>query len=228
MPKIAAKIDPIERDIAVLFPDAFSPRQRSQTLAQFAQVEIKKADDQNAAVMGHRMPHTIFVDGAEGAPLNQVKPDGVIVAEWTLYEEMFDWIREKLQKHSPIGGVDKRPGHPGLYRASHAFLADSSEVLPGEAVPPADEYVFVNTVPYARKIERGLSAQAPDGVYETVAVMASRRWGNLARVRFSYRSPLFGGIQQWATGTRMQTRAKGPRRRDWLTRQPAIVISPRR
>lgn len=226
---IKVRLDPIEKDVAILFPDAFSPRQRSLELARFARDGIDQADAQNAAAVGHQMPHTETVDGREGAPLNSVRPNGVIVAEWTLFDEMFQWIAEQLSKHSPVGGaMDTRPGHPGLYRASHVFLADGSQVFPGEVVPAADEYVFVNTVPYARKIERGLSPQAPEGVYETVAVLASRRWGNLARVRFSYRSPLFGDIQSWASGTSMQTRAKGTKRRDWLTRQPAIVITPRR
>ena len=227
--EIKVRLDPIEKDVAILFPDAFSPRQRSLELARFARDGIDQADAQNAAAVGHLMPHTEIVDGREGAPLNSVRPDGVIIAEWTMFDEMFRWISEQLEKHSPVGtSSDTRPGHPGLYRASHVFLADAQQVFPGEAIPAADEYVFVNTVPYARKIERGLSSQAPDGVYETVAVLASRRWGNLARVRFSYRSPLFGGIQSWASGTKMQTRAKGTRRRDWLTRQPAIVITPRR
>jgi hypothetical protein len=52
----------------------------------------------------------------------------------------------------------------------------------------ASRYEFVSTVPYARKIERGLSPQAPDGVYQVVAVLAQKRFGNVARIRFSYRA----------------------------------------
>ena len=48
----------------------------------------------------------------------------------------------------------------------------------------ADEYVFINTVPYARKIERGSSSQAPDGVYQAVAMLARDRFGNVARITY--------------------------------------------
>jgi hypothetical protein len=88
----------------------------------------------------------------------------------------------------------------------------------------------VNTQPYARKIERGHSKQAPNGVYETVAHLAARRFGNMARIRFGYRSPLFGSIKEWAGRTRLQPKGRrrtGSSRQDWLTRQPAIIVTPR-
>jgi len=58
--------------------------------------------------------------------------------------------------------------------------------------PPAQEYVFVNTTPYARKIEGNKgrppsSPQAPDGVYQAVATLA-RKFSNVAKVTFSYRT----------------------------------------
>ena len=53
----------------------------------------------------------------------------------------------------------------------------------------AEEYVFINTQPYARKIEgtggRRMAPQAPDGVYQAVATLAQRRFGNIARITFS-------------------------------------------
>jgi hypothetical protein len=69
------------------------------------------------------------------------------------------------------------------------LLADGAEVDPsGANVPPADEYVFINTVPYARRIERGSSSQAPDGVYQAVAMLARGRFGNIARITYSFRT----------------------------------------
>jgi hypothetical protein len=225
---IDIKFDPIEKDVAVLFPGTFTPQQRSKELADFARVEIKKADDHNFAATGARVPYDVYVDGRQAAPLTSVKPTGVIVAEWNLVLDMFKWIDEQLAIHSPVGSaLDKRPGHPGLYRRSHVLFADNIEVLANEAPPPAHEYFFVNMQPYARKIERGHSAQAPNGVYETVAVLANQRFSKFAKIRFSYRSPLAGDIQAWASSTRMKARASANRRNEWLTRQPAIVITPR-
>lgn len=221
-------LDPITREVNVAFPDTFTPKARSETLARFARESIDEADAQNERAVGHKIPYDVLVDGRE-APLSSVKPDGRIEAEWVLFDEMFAWIGEQLVKHSPIGKPDdKRPGHPGLYMASHLFLVDGKEVKPGEQPPPvADEYVFANAQPYARKIEHGLSDQAPTGVYETVATLAADRWSNLASIRFQYRSILNTSVHAWAKTTAMKSKAKGARRMDWLTRQPAIVIRPR-
>jgi hypothetical protein len=57
---------------------------------------------------------------------------------------------------------------------------------------PAQQYVFVNTDPYARKIEGTKqkppsSPQAPDGVYQAVATLA-RKFSNLAKITFSYQT----------------------------------------
>jgi len=213
------RLAPIERDVGVMFPDTFGPRQRSAEFAAIAQREIKRADDQNRAAVGARVPYDVWVDGAKGVPLSAVKPNGVILAEWMLALDLFKWIDEQLAIHSPVGkATDTRPGHPGLYRRSHVLFADNLEVLPTEQPPPANEYFFVNTQPYARKIER------LRGVYQAVAHLAGQRFGRMASVRFNYRSPLIGDIQTWALTTRMQTKAKGNRRNERLTRQPAIVI----
>jgi hypothetical protein len=226
---VTMKLDPMFREVVVAFPEVFSDKAKSEALARFAQENINAANTQNARIVGHPVPYDVRVDGNEGARLSSVKPHGRIEAEWTFFDDLFAWIGQQLVKHSPIGRVgDPRPGHPGLYMESHLFMVDGREVRPGERPPPmASEYVFINSQPYARKIERGLSDQAPDGVYETVAVLANNRWGNLARIRFSYRSLLGSSVHAWAKTTKMVSKAKGARREQWLTRQPAIVITPR-
>ena len=77
--------------------------------------------------------------------------------------------------------------------------------------------MFLNTQPYARKIEGDLSRepsskQAPEGVYEAVATLAQRRFGNVAMIRFSYRTPIDGAI----AGGRMGDRS--------TRRTPAIIV----
>jgi len=210
------------------------PYEKAERLADFARRQIETADNHNAQVVGHRIPYDVYVDGREGAPLNSVRHNGRIEAEWTFYEEMLRWIDWQLIEHSPVGSPPDDP-HPGLYMRSHELTADGRLVDREAPMPMADEYVFVNTQPYARKIEGTggrppLSAQAPSGVYETVAILAQRRFGNMARIRFGFRSPLFGDIQAWAQNTRMQPKGRrrtGHSRMDWLTRQPAIIITPR-
>lgn len=227
---ISTRIDPISRDISLMISDALGPQARSAMLADFARRQIADAAAANAAALGREPPHTTFVDGREGAPLASVKPEGTIVTVFDLMDDLFEWIGDMLVQNSPV--------LTGRYAASHVFFADGVEVEPGAAVPPASEYVFLNTQPYARKIERGLSPQAPDGVYEVVAAMASRRFGNVASISFSFRFVPAGAVGDWARSTRLQGRdwsadvrkrvskLTGHKRTDYLTRQPAIVITP--
>lgn len=196
---VRARVEPLERDLSILFPDTFSPEARSKAFAAFAREALEDAQEQNRQALGSVPPHETFVDGRRGAPLESVKPDGVIVFEFELVTETFEWVEAMLILHSPQ--------RSGRYAKSHVFLADGVEADPTQA-PPAQEWAFVNRQPYSRKIERGLSPQAPEGVYQVVATMAQQRFGNLVKVRYTFRRLIGGG--------------KGK-----TDRQPAIVITPR-
>lgn len=211
MVALRARVQPIERDVQFLLGELISPERRSAAQAEFARIEIEKAKAINAKALGQVPPLKIFVDGAEGAPLTAVRPGGVIVADFRLVNELLEWIDLQLILHSPM--------KTGRYKRSHRLFADGQQVeIDGRVpanVPQANEYVFINIVPYARKIERGSSTQAPDGVYQVVAVLARRRFGNLARITFSYRTAIGGGIVGGKLGNRSQQR------------NPAIVIRQR-
>lgn len=225
---VSTRLDPIGRDIRLMLDDVASPQARSAILADTARDEISKAAAKNRAALGHPAPVETYVDGRRGAKLEEVRPDGTIIAEFDLVMDVLDWIRGQLEEHSPVGqGEDNRPGHPGLYRASHELIVDGQLIPTGTPAPIGfDEAAFVSTVPYARKIERGLSSQAPDGVYQVVATLAGRRFGNIARIRFSYRAPLFGDIDAWAQTTAMPSPSRrGAQREEWLRRQPAVVVT---
>ena len=174
-------------------------------LAAFAAETIEEAKQQNKQVLGVVPPYEVFVDGREGAPLTSVKPDGVIRAEFQLVNEALAWIYTQLQMHSPV--------LTGRYAKSHELFADGVDTENPNAAPPAEEYVFVNTQPYARKIEaRADPPQAPDGVYQAVATLAQRRFGNVAKITFSYRTAIGGEI----IGGRAGDRSK--------LRNPAIIV----
>jgi hypothetical protein len=231
---IKARIEQFAPRIELLFPDTFSPQARSRAIAKMAKEELAKAQAKNWNVLGRVPPHETFVDGKQHAPEISVKPDGQIVYEFELLEDVFIFVREQLEKHSPVGHAgDGRPGHPGMYRRSHILTADYDLVMEGQPFPAADEYAFVSTVPYARKIEGAgsrppLSLQAPHGVYQVVADLAKKRFGNIAQIRFSYRSIAQGDIDAWAAGTNLATPyRRGAERAEWLRRQPAVVISVR-
>lgn len=206
---VATKISPIRKDFQVILSEELSPRGRSLALAGFARGELIKAQEQNRKALGRVPEHETYVDGRKGAALESVRPErGLIVFEFDLQEDAFIWIHQMLVKHSPLG-----PGKDGHYRDSHLFLVDGHEADPTQPQLIENEAVFVNHKAYARKIEgdkragrKPISRQAPDGVYQVIADMAKRRFGNSLSIRFGYRSLL----------TKAGT-----------DRQPAIVIKPR-
>lgn len=225
---VVTKFKPIERD--VLFDLAgLSAEEQSAALAEFARQELAAAEAQNERALGHTVTYDTFVDGAKSANLNAVKPNGVIVGDFDLGTDLVAWIYEQLVKHSPVGSAPKDK-HPGLYRKSHAIYVDGKEIDgPEDVSVDAEEIVITNVVPYARKIEGGLSKQSPDGVYQAVAAMAAARYGNQARIRFTYRSPIGGATQldTWASARASRENGSARQRRQYQknVRQPAITIS---
>lgn len=195
---VRTRVDPIDRDIQLMISQEFSPQAQARVFAQLAGQQIAEAKATNRRVLGRDPRVKVTVDGKEGAPLSSVRPNGVVVAEFDLLTDTLAWIGEQLVLHSPIKS--------GRYSRSHVLFADGAEVSIGSRIPEAQVYTFANTQPYARKIERGVSSEAPDGVYQAVATLASRRFGNIAKIRFTYASPLGGRATK-------------------SSRQPAVTVS---
>ena len=223
---VSIKVDPFDRDIDVLISNLLSPKAQSTELARFARRELESGQERNRAALGYLPTHETTVDQKRGAPLESVRPDGTIIFEFALIETLLDFVGEMLIRHSPV--------KTGQFQGSFALFADGVAVEPGSIPQGAAEYAFINTQPYARKIERGLSPQAPEGVMHVVSVLANRRYGNIATARFGYRSLPSGAIGAWAGARSAQALAKRIRggserlHPEWLTRQPAIIILPGR
>lgn len=218
---IRTRIEPIGREIEVIIDQTLSPKARSRVLAEFAREAIGEAQETNRRALGHVPGHETRVDGRLGAPIDSVKPEGRIDVEFHLLIDVFVFILEELRRLSPV--------RSGAYRAAHTFFADFHQADPANP-PEAREYVFINLQPYARKIETGrIQTRMPPGVYEAAASSARRRFGNVARIRFGYRSTPSGAVGGWAARTgRTSTKYARNRpgaRAEWLTRQPAIVIT---
>jgi hypothetical protein len=201
---VRTRVQPIDREVALMLMQDLTPKARSETLALFAQEQIDEAKETNRRTLGAVPPLTIFVDGREGAALTSVKPDGIIRGEFELVNEALAWISTQLQKHSPVLS--------GRYAKSHELFADGVDTENPNAAPPAQEYVFLNVQPYARKIERGQSSQAPTGVYQAVATLGQRRFGNVAKITFSYRTAIGGSVIGGRAGDRSNVR------------NPAIIV----
>lgn len=130
---------------------------------------------------------TTYVDGREGTPLTAVKaPDGVIRFEFSYGREIVAEIFNMLVMASPY--APKRPGAdwPKPYKDCHAIFVNGAEVDDITDIPADAVVTFVNLAPYSRKIERGLSMQAPSGVYQMVAQLARTKFGKVADISFGY------------------------------------------
>jgi hypothetical protein len=212
---LSGSIDPIGMDIDVLIAQEFSPAARSQALATFAREQLAEAQAANQAALGQVQEHRTTVDGRAGASEDQVRPDGVIAYEFELINDALSFITERLREVAPV--------RTGRFRDSIELFADGVLVDPSAAIPPAREYVFLSPLPYSRKLEGSagrppISRQAPHGVFEATAVLASQRFGNQALIRFSFRAPLGGEILGG-----MSLGGKAGRASDG--RVPAIVVT---
>lgn len=187
---VRTRIDSIAADIDLIVSDLLSPEAQSRAVAEFARGAIAEADETNRSVLGRVPPRVITVDGNPGAALETVRPvGGSIIVEWELIGDVMIWIGQTLRDRSPVGPS-------GNYRDGHTLLADGKEVPIGVEVPIASEYYFLNSVPYARKIEVGKTKSGrdfvisvPNRIYERTAKDAKARFGNMVNIYFTYRSP---------------------------------------
>jgi hypothetical protein len=215
-----ATFDPI--DVEVMARD-WSPAGRSAVAAEYARQAIAEVDAANRSVLGRIPPAAVTVDGRRGVDLERINPDhGVIAADWAVVSDVLVWIGETLRQRSPVLS--------GRYRDSHTLFADGVEVEIGGTVPQAAEYVFLNPLPYARKIEIGTTRsgrafviQVPNRIYERTAADAQARFGNVATIKDVYRAPFAGALLKYVPIRGPASRAASEFERD--QRVPAIVVT---
>lgn len=229
------RLHAFSRDLKVIVERTLTRQARQGLAAEMGRRVLAEAQAQNARALGSVPAHETFVDGRRSTDLESVNPDrGEIVFRFNLATDVFSWIDEQLILHSPIGDTPKSPE----YNRSHIFFADGDQTDPTGGAS-GETFIFLNTVPYARKIERGLSKQAPDGVYEVVATLAAQRFGNIARITFGYRSFQAGALvynpgkfdlrkglrEQGLSEAAAKAEASRIIKAERDTRQPAIIIT---
>lgn len=215
------RIVPLDRTALFTPGSALSPERAAVAVAEFARGEVATAEAVNATALGHPVAHADAVGGVPGAPYETVRPGGSIVATFDLGGDVLDYVYAQLVKHAPV--------RSGAFAASIAIFADGERVDRPDAAREADEIVITSLVPYARKLERGASQQAPDGVFQGVAALAAARYGNSARVTFGYREPVGGAdaLQAWASDHAARQDGRARQRRQYFknVRQPAVVVT---
>lgn len=212
---VTVRVKPVERIIRAKIDAALSPQARQKVIAKVAREKLAEAQEVNRRALGRVPEHETIVNGRRGAPLESAHPDaGTIVFRFKLVTDVLAWIMAELIRRSPVGP----PGGAGTYREAHVLLADGVEVTLTDSLPSAAEYVVINTMPYARKIEIGRTKKgrafvihAEDRLYDRVSLEAAQRFSNLVRISYTFR-PLVGGVK---------VRTKSGRRD---MRYPAIIV----
>lgn len=126
---------------------------------------------------------TRFVDGRKGAPEETVKPFGII----TYFYPRIDIVAQAAMDAL----FDRSPVLSGRYRNSHTLFLNGQAVTNLQNWKPGDEVSISNPLPYSRKIEVGsMNMRVPgtDMVYQQAVRIVNSRFGNLAKILFTYRA----------------------------------------
>ena len=200
---------------------ALAPAAAAKEVADFHRGQLAAAETTDEEALGHPVDHTDFVNGQISSDFESIRPGQSIVSTFDVGSEVVQAIDELL--------IMASPRLTGQFQKSISIYADGDLVRSVAETAGAAEIVFLSLVPYARKIERGKSSQAPDGVFQAVAAMVAARLGNQAKIVFTYREPMGGasGLETWARRHSAKATGRAGQRRQYAkdVRQPAIVVS---
>jgi hypothetical protein len=182
-----ARLQPGMRTLELQVRRNADQRKAAIAVANFhrsAVIEVRASNRAIAGGGGDPSREVTTVDGRRGAPLESVKLDGGTIS--TLFPfsvaEILEYIDYLLITRSPVGPT----GGAGTYQRSHRLFADGTETDPAHPKLDASEWVFTSNLPYARKIEFGQGRAPKEGVYQGAAKLANQKFGNIARIRFTY------------------------------------------
>ncbi|WP_376957741.1 hypothetical protein ABNQ39_11470 [Azospirillum sp. A26] len=165
-------------------------RQGAEDVVQRALAETVKRELGRVLVQAQPDTYQQWIDGKLGAPIASIGPAGIAYFEFSYIRTILGFAAEQLRQSSPVDIYDP---DDRVFEESHLLFCDGKEVgtLKNGAdltfidrLDPRAEFVVTNAQPYAAKLERGLSDQAPDGVFRLVASTVSRRYGSIVTSRF--------------------------------------------
>jgi hypothetical protein len=165
------------RQVSKLFVEReLSGPARSAKLAAFARTGLAELIASGKASPSYRR----FVDGREGAQESDVRPDGVILYEFSYIAEAVLFAITFLQGRSPV--------RSGRFRESFIVAVDGRPIparqFQPRSVPLTAEVIIYNKQPYSRKVDvqtvggRRLRFSTPAGLFDDCARAMKRRFGN--------------------------------------------------
>jgi len=162
-----------------------------------------------------------FVDGVQGAPEEKVRADGQIEYRYPRLDEVVTAAMDLLFDLSPVLS--------GAYRMGHTLFVDGVSARDLSRWDGQGRVMISNFVPYARKIELGkmvMRVPGSDHVYEQAEYLLKRRFGNQARITFTFEGIAGGTVAEGYTAGR-RGRGAGLLKNQSNLRYPALLIEER-
>ena len=141
------------------------------------------------------------VDGVVGGNEEQVRADGTIIYRYPRLGEVVRAAMDILFDLSPVLS--------GEYRRGHTLFVDGAQVSNLKDWGGTGSILITNVLPYSRKIELGvMTMRVPgtDRVYEQATSMLNKRFGNVARILFTWQGVIGGGAVRGTAGNRSENR----------------------
>jgi hypothetical protein len=163
-----------------------------ETVEATRQALIDTAKREHSRIMTTDPKPTRFVrtvDGIAGAREEAVKVNGRIVYRYPRLEEIVRAAMDLLFELSPVLS--------GEYRRAHTIFVGGAAASDLSAWDGTGEVVITNPLPYSRKIEAGkmkMRVLGTDHIYEQAEFLLRQRFGNQARIKFTYRGIVGGGM----------------------------------
>lgn len=182
------KIENLERDITIIGNGVVGDALR-RLHAEVAKEKLSEEQAKQSRAFGAPLPYVVAVDGRAGAALDSVKAGGVIRFDFSVLREVVVSAEETIFRLSPWSPKQKTRQNWPHFRDSHLLFIDGIEAkeVP-KRISPASEVIFINALPYSRRIDLGWSkTQAPDGVYGVAERELRRRWSRIARIDHTFR-----------------------------------------
>lgn len=190
-----------------------------------------EARAQNLRTLGYAADEIRSTDNVINKPAEQMAIGGWSQVEFDLNSDVIAFTVELARRLSPRSGSNRKAPQE-TYAENHLAIVDGTVVPPPYRVGKFERAVVINLLPYARKIERGLSKKRPNGVYEALLFPeVVKRYGGQFDISFTY---LGGFVEKFGKRSFLQTqivgrdgRVKRQRRVRKIVdrdRLPAIVI----
>lgn len=202
-------------ELLTYFQSKLSGESRRKEFIRVAKNEFNRVNEHNKRIMGVDPQVRQIVDGILGKSLEAVNQNGVVVWQWGIHLQIIDEAYTLILYHSPIEQVETDPIH---YKDYHKLLVNGQEVHPPVEIGVNDVVKITNLLPYARRIERGWSPQAPDGVYALVAEILREKYGKLFDIEFDY--------EDYFGGTHIPGKEWKPKKLSQI-RYPTLIIAPK-